>query len=375
MKTSHNYLLSQQRQPINVLFSSTRGWNCGDEFILAGIRNLIDDLGVAINPVVYNRHPDLLLYEFLSNERFYLDTPNGQFPLDIENILRRYSCRADNSVRLDHDLGFVDACIFAGTPEWLGPPVERLVTKLAASPVPVAYLGVGYGDYQASAADSLGDADAAILRRARLITTRDKRAGNFLNQHGISSRLLPCPALFACRDEKPVERIRRVAISLQNPNGAGPQTISKASTEWLLDFARKAASEYEVIFVQHYIDDCAKLYSELSSIGSVFYSCEPRDYERFYRGADLTVTSRVHGAGFCASMGIPAYYVGDSLRTDTVDGFLSKIVPIGSTPPSVLIDNIRSVDVGDWSRRIIDHKLSIHSKYIILLSDFLSRLV
>jgi hypothetical protein len=296
----------------------------------------------------------------------------------MADALRDIGCRADNSLRRDHDLGCVDACVFAGTPEWLAAPVEKLVAKLAAGRLPVAYVGLGYGEYHASAGDSLGEADAAVLRRAGLVTTRDRRALDFLARHGIASRLLPCPALFACRDERPVDRVRRVAISLQNPGpipgDSGPQTISPQTARWLLDFATLAAAEYELVFVLHYVDEFAYLSSALRRLGTVRYSCEPADYQGFYRGADLTVTSRVHGAGICASLGIPAYYVGDSLRTDTVAGFLSEVVPAPTTAPAALLDAIRTVDIGGWSRRIIEHKRTVRAEYQRLLGDFLSPL-
>jgi polysaccharide pyruvyl transferase WcaK-like protein len=372
MECKCGHRIQSQEHPITILFSSTRGWNCGDEFILRGLRNLIDDLGVLVNPVIYNRHPDLLLYEFFKDVPLFVNTPKGQTQVNIDGALRTFSCRVDNSLRLSHDIGFVDACIFAGTPEWLGVPVEKIAAKLAASKIPVAYVGVGYGDYQNSAANALGDLDATILRRAGLVTTRDQRAYDFLARHNITAQVLPCPALFTCRDEKRVEQVRRIAISVQNPDGAGPQTVSPQTSAWLLDFAKLAATEYEVVFVQHYIDEFAHMASDLRALGPVLYSSDPNDYQAFYRSADITVTSRVHGAGICASLGIPGYFVGDTLRTDTVAGFLSEVIPVRTTPPAALLDRIRNTDIAAWSQKIIDHKKITHAEYMRLLGKFVS---
>ena len=46
-------------RPLRILFSSTRGWNPGDQFILMGIRRLLDALGIDYVPILYNRHPAL----------------------------------------------------------------------------------------------------------------------------------------------------------------------------------------------------------------------------------------------------------------------------------------------------------------------------
>lgn len=42
----------------NIMFSSTRQWNCGDEFILFGVMNIFDRLlgKDSYNPILYNRN-------------------------------------------------------------------------------------------------------------------------------------------------------------------------------------------------------------------------------------------------------------------------------------------------------------------------------
>jgi len=43
----------------NVVFSTTRQWNPGDEFILMGCINLLKEYMGEFNPIIYNRHPQL----------------------------------------------------------------------------------------------------------------------------------------------------------------------------------------------------------------------------------------------------------------------------------------------------------------------------
>jgi hypothetical protein len=43
----------------NILFSTTRQSNPGDEFIFFGVRNLLGEKNIRFNTVVYNRHPTI----------------------------------------------------------------------------------------------------------------------------------------------------------------------------------------------------------------------------------------------------------------------------------------------------------------------------
>ena len=48
---------SHGMQRLNILFSTSRQWNCGDEFILFGVRRLLDRVPLRYNSIIYNRHP------------------------------------------------------------------------------------------------------------------------------------------------------------------------------------------------------------------------------------------------------------------------------------------------------------------------------
>ncbi len=44
----------------NVLISTTRQWNPGDEFIMLGCLNILKEIyGDNINPIIFNRNPDI----------------------------------------------------------------------------------------------------------------------------------------------------------------------------------------------------------------------------------------------------------------------------------------------------------------------------
>src|SRR5579872_6910260 len=49
----------QVQRRLNVAFSTSRQWNPGDEAILFGVLNIFRSLRIEINPVIYNRNPDV----------------------------------------------------------------------------------------------------------------------------------------------------------------------------------------------------------------------------------------------------------------------------------------------------------------------------
>ena len=55
---------------LNVVYSATRQWNCGDEFILFGCRNLLEKVLGGHNPIIYNRNPDIRRLSRINMEQF-----------------------------------------------------------------------------------------------------------------------------------------------------------------------------------------------------------------------------------------------------------------------------------------------------------------
>jgi hypothetical protein len=60
--------MTHRRIP-NIVHSTTRSWNCGDDFILFGVRRLVEAVLPAHNPVVFNRNPDLIIGRQLPKSR------------------------------------------------------------------------------------------------------------------------------------------------------------------------------------------------------------------------------------------------------------------------------------------------------------------
>ena len=88
---------------MNILFSTTRQWNPGDEIILHGVLNLMKATVGEFNPIIWNRHPSI--------------NPNNM--------------NLDNSFSvLRHDLSAIDYVVIAGSPEWLGGRLHALYKEI-----------------------------------------------------------------------------------------------------------------------------------------------------------------------------------------------------------------------------------------------------
>src|ERR1017187_1969175 len=113
-------------RPLNILCSSTRQWNPGDEWIALGIRRLFRTLYPerVVNWILYDRSPDCFLEPWAASAR-------------RPHLL-------GNSYQPGEELPAVDLVVIAGTPEWLGPQLEPLARIRHTSGAPVFYLGIDY---------------------------------------------------------------------------------------------------------------------------------------------------------------------------------------------------------------------------------------
>ena len=138
----------------NILFSTTRQWNPGDEFILFGVLNLLRDAIGKFNPLIFNRNPDVRpcdlknnrLLSKAYNERIEKMCFRGQGFIGAH--FRDRFC--DNSWRDGMRADDIDYVIFAGTPEWYTTRVRSLYKVINDNGIPCSFLGVGYGGYSGS---------------------------------------------------------------------------------------------------------------------------------------------------------------------------------------------------------------------------------
>ena len=77
----------------NIVFSTTRQWNPGDEFILMGCINLLKQLGVDFNVLIYNRNPQIQSVSGIKKTAF-----SKFFKMLGIDLEEKYNRHFDNSV-------------------------------------------------------------------------------------------------------------------------------------------------------------------------------------------------------------------------------------------------------------------------------------
>ncbi|HWA41691.1 MAG TPA: polysaccharide pyruvyl transferase family protein [Hypericibacter adhaerens] len=358
----------------NIVYSSTRSWNCGDDFILYGVRRLVEAVLPEHNALIYNRNPELIMGR-IAHDRPVVQTIEGdKGPVTVAfnpyDLAKPFQGHWDNSVRAGFDGSVLNACIFAGTPEWIGDPVLPLIDIALAHKLPTAYLGLGsFEGTRSLSFNELSAKDRQLLERARLITVRDESAVKLLSPLPVESR--PCPSLHAARAR--LRRSRhplRIALCLQGANGRNNQRVELAIRDATVALFRSLASHCDCSLILHFVEELPELTALLGDAMPIRYAYDPRDYFELYADFDLSVTTRVHGAGICAALGIPSYVVSHSARSDTAKGFLSRLIDPTQESMEDLVSRITKTDVVGWSRAILDHQLADWVAMIERMSRF-----
>ena len=345
----------------NILFSTTRGWNPGDEFILRGIINLLKPIMGEFNPIIFNRHPELHNLERDFNTQ----------PINYYHTLKPHWKRFDNSWREQSNLANIDYVIFAGTPEWLAKPVDPLLKFIVEKNIPTLYMGIGsFENIAHLRLDDLPQLDRTVLQNARLITVRDTTCAKILSP--LTTKVLPCPALFAANDQTLRSNLQRIALSMQGIQTINGQRIDPANFEFCLRLFKRLNQEFDCSLVCHYIKDLEELQPYLGNDMPFRYSYNADDYLNIYDEFDLTITTRVHGAGLCASLGIPALHIAHSKRSETASGFLSEAIHPQNDTIDNIVAKVKALDIQKMSRKLFAHKTETRKHYNTLLKPILA---
>lgn len=354
----------------NILFSTTRQWNPGDEFILMGCINLLKGICPAFNPIIYNRNPEVRQgkfaeLNFLKSSRWERWRPTG-------NSLVRAFLRTgflDNSFKNDTDPSFLDLVVFAGSPEWKGPFCKPLYKVIAKRNLPTLFLGIGGGPNFTRR--TLSVLEQEVLGRAQLITARDENAAQFLaNYHPL---VLPCPALFSASVpyEKKIQKVNKIGLIYGTYQASNNNNVSKETYIYLKDLygkiIRRFSSQYEIEIVCHYIDELPHAYKDFPGV-NILYSYDSKDYLDIFHRFDFVIGHRVHGIGISASMGIPGLAVIHDNRGQTTKGFLAGLITTGMPLARVLGQITAHIEqVQTLNKQLQSHKQNTRNVYLELL--------
>lgn len=306
----------------NVLFSTTRQWNPGDEFILLGVLNIFKELEYDFNPVIYNRSPEIRQkLSFINKLRYNKFWYNSSILKLALNSFARLGF-LDNSFKNDTDGDIIDLIVLAGSPEWVSYPSIELFQL--AQRKNIKMIGLGLGTKTIIDIDKKNKVFKEVFQnQLAALTVRDKLTEEILSD--FEPQLLPCPALFSANRTKQVTEVKNIAIAYGINDTVVNHKVSKKSEKLLEDIIGLLKNDYTVKIVCHYIDEievARKRFPELE----VLYSYDSKDYEELYSEFDFVIGTRVHGIGMCASMGIPGIGIAHDNRGDTVKGFLAEVV-------------------------------------------------
>lgn len=334
----------------NIILSTTRQWNPGDEFILLGTINLLKKyLSDNLNLIIYNRNPQIR--PVYGRKKFYKSFLYFNFFNKFE----------DNSIHEKMKTDFIDLVIFAGTPAWVGQRSRELYKIILRDNIPSAYLGIGMNKEPLK----LKDYEKEVIKKSLLILTREKYTENFLKDYG--AKFVPCPAFFSSKTNREVKKVKRIgliyAISKTNAFNNVKISTSEYINRLYKEILEKYKAKFEIEFVAHYIEELPEFYKNYPK-ETIKYSYDSKDYLEIYNKYDLVIGSRVHGIGISASLGIPGIMIGHDGRADTVKGFLAEII----TEKTEIKEALKIIDeaiknINLKSKQLLEHKKNVEELY------------
>ena len=326
---------------MNILFSTTRHWNPGDELINRGIAQLLRHSGYRFNSIVWNRHPSI----------------------------RPSHTSLDNSFdEFRHDPQSIDYVIFAGTPEWLGHRVDPLYQLIQRNGIRCSLIGIGSHGEKFGLSST---AKTVLQDHADIIVCRDQCTFSRLKEKFSISHvnLMPCPALFHCVSPVRRQKLQKVAVIYQSTYTPS-QSVNVATRDFLIRLIMELSQRIPVIVICHYIDEALEA-SAIFGSERVRFSSDSADYENYFKEVDFVVGARVHGCLGAMSCGTPAMLLeweSDGRRKGVADEipllFMGRLESIPA-----LTEKILTLNLPQQSARITDWLISLKYEYQQLLQN------
>lgn len=337
---------------MNIIFSTTRQWNPGDEFILLGCINLLHESlqkkGVEFNPVIFNRNPQTRR----ARKRDLIKMIDNLLGRDfIEKFL-------DNSVKDRLPMDYADMVVFAGSPEWRGARLKKLYSSILEYKLPTLFMGIGTsGRFEFNEKHFSSD-EIKVLTNAQLITCRDQ--DTFESLQPLSTYKLPCPALFSSTKERKITAVKRIGLIYGTYESVKNNNVSYETYQYLMTIYKHIlahySNTYEIEFVAHYIDELSTFKKDFPT-ETLRYSYDSREYLNIFNQYDLIIGHRVHGIGISASLGIPGILIAHDQRAPTAQGFLASLISVGTE----IIDFDQHLqekieNISQYSDQLLNHK-------------------
>ncbi len=352
----------------NIIFSTTRQWNPGDELILAGVMNVLRAVGEQYNPIIFNRNPDVRSC-FQDEQMFKTSQVPNDFHVNAATRMLESNLKFgffDNSLKPNTDCRFADWVIFAGTPEWCNGKTYDLYVNILKYQIPVMILGVGGG------LDIYKPHFLEVIQKAKAFVVREETTLKTVRAAGLDAIQLACPALLSAPPalERHVETVRKIGLIFQATQTQSVIWNGCTDEAYLYqmqlcgEMVKKYYNEFEISIICHYIDELPIAKIAFPKF-EILYSYDAKDYLEIYRQFDLVIGMRVHGIGAAASVGVPGVALLHSDRSETCHGFLADTIPYESTDIETAMHTIDAAMAGAAvkSAAILEHKATTMDSY------------
>lgn len=367
---------SAPMKKLNIVFSTTRQWNPGDEFILQGVRNVLKELDVDHCPVIYNRNPDIRP-SHQDRQLFKTSKIPSDFNSQVDFVDLEANLKLgffDNSLKPDTSCEFVDWVIMSGTPEWCSAKMADLYSSILRYNLPVMILGVGGN------CDIYHESYREVISKSKLLTVRDNNTFKAVSHQGFSAQEIPCPALLSAglNEERSIQTVKKIALIY---HATADESViwngfSSDAYEYTNSLYRRLlsqyAGQYQFSIVCHYIDEIPLARRDFPDM-EIEYSFDSNDYYSIYSQFDLVIGPRVHGIGVAASLGIPGIAISHDSRGSTTKGFLAEVLSV-RTPESEAFAKIADMiaNIASRSDDLKKHKRLTMDRYKSLVGDALN---
>lgn len=353
------------------IFSTTRQWNCGDEFILLGTMNIIKAAVGDFNPIIYNRNPDIRpigLSKGFRNLKFQRGYTQNKDLCLLTSYLRIGF--HDNSIKYDSDLSNASMAFFAGSPETFGHRNYNFFEHIIKNNIPLMALGIGWFG-------NVSSFEKEIYKKALFVSVRDEELLKHDFLKDIGAIYLPCPALQSAprEKEKKITKIKKIALGLGVKLDSS--VINACIDDGTYDFSvklyenliKRYGNVYQFSIVCHYIDEIAVAHKIFDKYGiDILYSFDSKDYIDIYRNFDLTISPRVHACGISSSLGIPNINISHDNRAGTCKGFLSDFINLKTSIEDIYAIFEKNLAVCEEKNQdILLHKHKTMERYVNLI--------
>lgn len=356
----------------NIIYNTTRQWNPGDEFILLGCRNILNELMEDHNSIIFNRNPEI---SSSINSKCFRGIKLPDKFWEYPDILQKKAYYKidfiDNSIKFDSDLSYADLAVFAGTPNWGGAENANFYEHIIKNSLPSVILGVG-----SMSGDTLYEEE--VIKKSFLFTVRDKMLLECEIAKKYNAIYLPCPAMQAVKIgcEKTIDKIENIGLvfGVGIKHSVAANCVDDKTYNYIKELYINLIKKYKNCkfhIICHYIDEVSVAHEIFKDFNvPILYSYDSIDYIDMFKTMDFVISPRVHGCGLAASLGIPSICIGHDGRAGTCEGFLSTFInndTIHSTVYQIINDAFNSIK--DLNLKLINHKKGTFNEYVKLLSE------